>query len=236
MTKNKHIFIMDVDYGFFGNNDTIHPVILKDGKDMVLVDCGCIGYLPRMEEAVRRAGLRCESLTRIVITHHDHDHMGTLAALRRKYPSVKIVAHQSEAPYITGKKKSLRLEQAEALQPTLPDEQKSFGEAFIDVLKSVEPAPVDILVDDGDTFGWFGGCRVIHTPGHTTGHISLHLESHSTVITGDAAVVENGLLAVANPAFAQDLPLDEQSLSKLLMLNAVTYICYHGGVWRNPHQ
>lgn len=98
---------MDVDYGFFGNNDTIHPVILKDGKDMVLVDCGCIGYLPRMEEAVRRAGLRCESLTHIVITHHDHDHMGTLAALRRKYPSVKIVAHQSEAPYITGIKKSL---------------------------------------------------------------------------------------------------------------------------------
>lgn len=39
-----------------------------------------------------------------------------------------------EAPYIEGKKKSLRLMQAEALQDTLNDEQKAFGKAFCEIL------------------------------------------------------------------------------------------------------
>lgn len=183
---------------------------------------------------MQNAGLSCDALTHIVITHHDHDHMGGLAALRRKHPSVKVVAHRAEAPYIAGEKKPLRLAQAEALQPTLPDEQQAFGEAFIDALKKVEPVPVDMLVADGDTFGWCGGCRIIHTPGHTPGHISLYLKSHSTVIAGDAAVVEDGRLAIANPSFASDLTVAEQSLNKLLALNTAAYVCYHGGVWRRP--
>ena len=70
------------------------------------------------------------------------------------------------------------------------------------------------------------------TPGHTPGHISLYLPTLHAVITGDAAVVEAGELAVANPQFALDLPRAEASLARLLELPCDTYYCYHGGVLR----
>ena len=51
-------------------------------------------------------------------------------------------------------------------------------------------------------------------------------------MTGDAAVLEAGTPAVANPQFALDLPRAEVSLQKLLTLDADCWICYHGGVLR----
>ncbi len=102
------------------------------------------------------------------------------------------------------------------------------------MLKRVEPAPVDITVSDGDNLSWCGGCRVVSTPGHTPGHISLFLEKLRTVVTGDAAALENGTLAIANPAFTLDINQAEISLQKLLTLDADTYVYYHGGVRHKP--
>ena len=228
------IIILNVEYRFFNNAGVIHPVVLKDGSSMALVDCGHTGDLARIEAAFRTVELDISELTTVIVTHHDHDHMGALAALKRKYTAVQVIASRAEAPYITGEQPSLRLTQAEELQHKLPDDQKAFGLAFMDVLRNVEPVPVDMTVSDGDALSWCGGCRVIATPGHTPGHISLYLKQLRTVITGDAAALENGTLAVANPAFAMDLREAEQSLEKQLALNADTYVCYHGGVWHKP--
>ena len=229
------IIVLDIEFQFGDIKDTIHPALLVDDTSAVLVDCGYTGFLPRIEEALEKAGIHGGQLTYVVITHQDHDHMGALAALKRKYPHIKVVAGKAEAPYITGEKKSLRILQAEALQETLPQDKKAFGEAFLRVLNSVEPAPVDITVEDGDSFPWCGGCEVIATPGHTPGHISLYLKKHQTVIVGDAAVVENGRLAIANPEFTLDMAAAEASLQKIKQLPAKRVICCHGGVYCMNH-
>ncbi len=228
------IITLDVKYRFFDTEGMIHPVVITNDRSMVLVDCGHIGGLAPIEAAFRSAELNMSDLTTVIITHHDHDHMGALAALKRKYPAVQVIASQQESPYISGDTPSLRLIQAEHIQRSLPDEHKAFGLAFINILKKVVPASVDLTVSEADTFGWCGGCRVVATPGHTPGHISLYLEKHHTVITGDAAALENGALVIANPAFALDLHEAKKSLEKLLALDADTYICYHGGVWHKP--
>lgn len=226
------IIVLNIEFQFGGTADVIYPVVLADDKEVVLVDCGYTGFLPRIEQAMEREGLSCCQITRVVVTHHDHDHIGALAALKRKYPHIQVVASKTEAPYITGKKKSPRLEQAESMQKTLPEDQKAFGEAFCNILRAVEPAPVDILVSDGDTFDWCGGCEIIATPGHTPGHISLYLEKQKTVVTGDAAVLEQQELVIANPQFVLDGEKAESSLNRIKHLPAETYICYHGGVLR----
>lgn len=227
----ENIIVLNINYKFGDTEGIINPVILKDNNEMILVDCGYIGFMPIIEDAMRTENLDCSQLTKIIITHHDHDHMGALADFKQKYPNIKIVASEIEAPYIAGEKKSLRLEQAEALQNTLDEEQKSFGKAFCDILKSVKQVKVDILVHDGEIMNWCGGCEIVGTPGHTPGHISLYIKNKKTLITGDAAALENNQLVIANPQFTLDMESTSKSISKILKYDADTYICYHGGVY-----
>lgn len=227
------IIVLDVKFKFGDTEDVIHPVILFDDTEMVLIDCGYTGFISNIETAIRDKGLDCNKLTKIVITHHDHDHMGALAALVKKYPNIQVVAGEAEAPYITGEKKSLRLEQAENMQKYLPEDQKEFGTMFCEILRKVEPAKVDIIVKEGDIFPWCGGCEMIETPGHTPGHISLYVKDKKTMITGDAAVLENDRLEIANPQFTIDMPKAEKSLLKIRGYDVDTFICYHGGVYKS---
>lgn len=228
------IIVLNIKFKFGDKEDVIYPVILKDNKEMILVDCGYTGFMPMIEDAMQEKGLNCNQLTKICITHHDHDHMGVLADFKLKYPNIKIVASETEAPYITGEKKYLRLEQAEAMESTLSEEQKAFGEAFCEMLRNVKPAKVDILVHDGDIMDWCGGCEIISTPGHTPGHISLYIKNKRTMITGDAAVLENNQLVIANPQFTLDLDRADKSLIKLMNYDVETFICYHGGILKKP--
>ena len=221
--------ILSLPFCFSGNEDTIHPVVLVDDTHVVLVDCGYTGSLPALEHAFEHNGLCINRLTHVFITHHDHDHMGALAALKEKYPHVRVLAGGEEAPFITGERKSLRLQQAEELQERLPEAQKQFGEAFLSVLRNVLPANVDETVKDGKVFPWCGGCMAVATPGHTPGHFSLYVKKIGDLITGDAAAIENGVPVVANPQFTLDLAQAQASLQKLFEFGAKRLICYHGG-------
>lgn len=212
--------------------EVLCPALLADGAHLVLVDCGYPDSLPLIESAMANLGLSPEQLTEVFITHHDDDHMGALARLCARYPQARVVAGEGEARYLTGAQKSLRLYQAEALQPTLPPEARAWGEAFCRRLAAVEPVPVHQTVTDGDLLPWCGGCRVVATPGHTPGHCSLYLPQLRVLVTGDAAVLEAGAPAVANPHFTLDLPQAEASLQKLLALDADCWLCYHGGLLR----
>lgn len=226
----ENIIVLNIKFKFDVVEDVIHPVILKDDKEMILIDCGFTGFMPVIEEAMKAEGLDCNQLTKIIITHHDHDHMGSLADFKIKYPNIKVVASEVEAPYISGEKKYLRLEQAEVMQDTLSEDQKAFGEAFCDILRNVKPVKVDIIVHDGEIMDWCGGCEIIRTPGHTPGHISLYSKNKRTMITGDAAVLEDNQLVIANPQFTLDLDKAKKSLTKLMSYDVETFICYHGGI------
>ncbi len=223
------LIVLDISYQFGGVSDAIHPVLLVDDKSMVLVDCGFSGFLPAVEQAALGHGLDLQNLTHVIITHHDHDHMGALHALKSKYPKVRVLSSREEEPYICGREKSLRLAQAEKRQAELPDDHKAFGEAFIKLLRGVQPQAVDDTVQDGDVLPFCGGVHVIATPGHTPGHISLYLPIQKVLIAGDAAVLENERAAIANPAFTLDMEAAQRSLEKLLESDAETIVFYHGG-------
>jgi len=148
-------------------------------------------------------------LTNVLITHHDDEHMGALSEIKEKYPNIKVVSSEIESEYISVKKKSLRLLQAEEILKDLPKEQKQFGIEFFETLRKVKPVNVYITVKDGDYFDWAGGCQVISTPGHMPGHISLFLRETNSIVRGDAAVIENGESIISNPQFALDLSTAE---------------------------
>jgi Zn-dependent hydrolases, including glyoxylases len=223
-----NIVELHIPYTFNGSTDTIHPGLIAAGHELALVDAGYPGFLPLIEREMSRHGYDAAALTHIIVTHYDIDHIGALHDFKAKYPHIRIIASEREADAISGKRKSDRLIQAENMQKHLPEEQQEFGLWFIRQLKGLKAVPVDDTVRDGDSL-FDGRCRVIETPGHTPGHISLHFPELDSVITGDAAVNENGRLAIANPQFCLDPASAEQSLDKLRSLGAARYFCYHGG-------
>lgn len=215
----------------FGDIENIvYPTLLWDKETIILVDCGFIGSLHILKEELHRHGLSVNRLTGLVLTHHDHDHMGAAAALKKLNSNIKIYSSSAEAPFISAHEKPLRLSQAEEMQKILPPEQQVFGKAFCNMLRQVEPVGVDYVLHDGDHLDWCGGCRIIATPGHTPGHISLLMENDSILITGDAIALEDNQPVIANPQLTLDIEQATKSMDKILSMKANAYYCYHGGI------
>lgn len=224
------LILLNIDMNFGDTHDMIYPVVLCDEINCVLVDCGFVGALPKIEEALQRNNIVLEDITHVIITHQDHDHVGAAAAIKKKNPGVKILASVEEAPYISGARKSLRLEQAEQLQKELSEDMQEFGRSFCSLLRSVEPVQIDQLLYGEEQLPFCGGCQVISTQGHTPGHISLYLSEFSTIISGDAMALEDGKPVIANPQFTLDIEKANASMQRLLAHSAQKIICYHGGV------
>ncbi|MGO0062890.1 MBL fold metallo-hydrolase [Brevibacillus fluminis] len=223
------VHLLDIRFAHNGIEQVITPVLLRDEAETILVDCGYPDFLGLLDEAARRHGIPLEAVTKVIVTHQDLDHVGSLAALKRMHPHIEIIAHEIEAPYLAGIKKSLRLAQAEAMLDVLPAEEKPNGQQFIRLLQSLEPAVIDRTVSDGERLPWCGGIDIVHTPGHTPGHLSLYIPASKTLIAGDAVVVEEGRLEIANPQFALDLEAALRSVRRLLDDEIEHIVCYHGG-------
>jgi glyoxylase-like metal-dependent hydrolase (beta-lactamase superfamily II) len=213
----------------FGNTEnTVYPTLLWDKQNIILVDCGFIGSLPYLEKELRRHGLSAEQITGLVLTHHDHDHIGSLNDIKDKNQKIKILSSEIEAEYISGRQKSLRLIQAEQYNETLTGKDKEFGEQFVQYLKTVNICLIDEIVHDKDSI--CTGVSVVYTPGHTPGHISLYLEEENTLLAGDAVAIENDKLVIANPQFTLDMSNALNSIAKIKSMKIEKIICYHGGI------
>ncbi len=231
--KMSKINVLDVFFNFSGQSDAIHPVILEDENEMILIDCGYPNFLSLMEEAALAEKINIKNLSKIIITHHDYDHMGALAEFKRKYPKVKVLASEEDAPYIDGSKKSLRLEQAENIYDSLSENEKVEADHFLIMIQSIESCNVDIKLKDRDYFDCCGGIEILATPGHMPGHISIYHKESKSLITGDALVVENGELVIAVPQYTLDMKEAQNSVKKFLDYDIERIICYHGGIFEN---
>lgn len=227
--------MLDIQFEYQEMVNHIYPVLLLGRADTVLIDCGYPGFMGLIESALEEQGLSVSDLTKIVLTHQDDDHMGAASEFVSKYPHIQIAASAVEAPYIAGTKKNLRLLQAEELQERLPEAEKEAGLQFCERLRQVRSVPVHLVLQEGDRFDWGGGCEIICTPGHTPGHISLLLSGAQVLVTGDAAVAEQGELVLANPQFCLDTERAKRSLERLKEMRCRQYICYHSGIF-SPDQ
>nr|WP_242691687.1 MBL fold metallo-hydrolase [Pedobacter sp. SYSU D00823] len=192
-----------------------------------MIDCGYPGFLTKIENAVQKTGFSMSEITAIVITHHDLDHVGSLAKIRCRYPGIKVYSSVIEAAFIEGTEKAPRLLQAEELYDTLDDDQKKYALEFQKTLESIDTAKVDEYLSEGKS-PW-PDLLIIETPGHTPGHLSLFHIPSNTLIAGDAVVIGDGEPEIANPEFTLNLAAALQSVEKLVKIGAERILCYHGG-------
>ena len=206
----------------------IYPVLAWDDKDVVLFDTGFPGQYELISAAVEKAGFSIEQITKIFLTHHDMDHIGTAKQIAKH--GAKIMAHEKETPYIQGDLPSPKLSKMEERMKDLSAEER----VFFDRIQSSLPhlyLPVDVMLHDDEELPFCGGIQVVFTPGHTPGHTAYFLKESKTLITGDAANISNGELIGPNPKHTLDMAKAEESFNRLKELNSDFIITYHGGLY-----
>lgn len=221
---------LPIEFEFNGQKNHINPSLIISKNELTLVDTGYPNFLLFIENEILKNGHDMKNLKNIIITHYDIDHIGSLYDFKEKYPYINLIASEVESKYVSGEMKSERLVQAEEMLENMPIQEIEFGKWFIQQLKNLKHVSIDEKVHDGD---WIldNECRVVATPGHTSGHISLYFPRLKSVIAGDAAVIENNDLLIANPHFCLNVEKAEQSLRKIKDLKAENYYCYHGGTF-----
>lgn len=195
-------------------------VILDAEKGATVVDAGLPGQAALILEKLAEEGISRSELKRILITHQDVDHIGSLKALKEA-TGAEVLALDVEVPYIEGTLPSPKAPSPERL------EQNPGLKAMLDAL---ERSTVDVALKDGETLDLAGGVTVIATPGHTFGHISLYLNRTHTLITGDALTASAGTLAGPMEMATPDMSAAKASVVRLATLDVMQIVAYHGGL------
>jgi glyoxylase-like metal-dependent hydrolase (beta-lactamase superfamily II) len=213
---------------------TINPTLIWDDRSVVLVDTGLPGMVPQLKEAFEKAGVPFERLDHVIITHHDIDHIGSLAAIRRELAGpIQVLSSTDEILYVSGEKRPLKLAQFEENLANLPEDRKVMYERMRTGFQGAF-APVDRGLADGEVLPIAGGLMAVYTPGHTIGHMCLYLKRSKTLVAGDALRVEDGKIIQTPAGLNHDEKQSRQSLEKLAVLQIDTVISYHGGLYRGP--
>ncbi|MGG4345872.1 MBL fold metallo-hydrolase [Paenibacillus lautus] len=241
MLIDQGIHMLKISAAMMGRIVTIHPTFLWDQQDMVLIDTGYPGQFPLIQDQLSDCGFSVQDITRIIITHQDLDHIGSLpAVIQHCKQEPEVFASEIEKPYIEGDTRLVKLSpeaiaQALASLPeTVPPEWRN---AFKHTLENPPTARVDSILRDGEVLPYGGGIMAIHTPGHTPGHTSLYHIPSKTLIAADALNVREGQLAGPDPATTYDMASAQLSLQKLTHYDIHNVICYHGGLFTdNPNQ
>jgi glyoxylase-like metal-dependent hydrolase (beta-lactamase superfamily II) len=185
----------------------VHAAVAWDENEVVLVDTGIAGQLALIRTMLEQEGIPFDRLTKIIITHQDRDHIGSLPELVEAFEqNIQVLAHEVAVPYLTGE---------------------------IPLIKSGVKAPyvkVNQVLQDKDLLPICGGIEIIYTPGHSPDHIALYHRASKTLVCGDALTSQDGKLMPFNPDFTPDKETALQSIAKLLTYDIETVITYHGGV------
>lgn len=143
------------------------PSLVVEGGETTIVDTGVPGSSEAILAALGELGVEPASVTRILITHADGDHVGGLAELVAA-TGARVYAPPHEADVIEGRAPSRRRE-------------------------TNEWGRVDERVEPGTTLPFHRGIDVVDTKGHTLGHVAYFLRRDGVLFAGDCVGNRDGL-------------------------------------------
>jgi len=237
MRISENVEMLELETVLANGPGKIHPVLVWDEKDVVLLDAGLPGMGNEFRKSALSAGVPFDRLNHVILTHSDMDHVGSLAEITKPFGGrVTILAHSQEKPYIECELLPIRVQQMEVSAGKAVGAAREQLLAMISGLKksyTLFKAKVDQTIAEGDVLPFCGGILCIHTPGHTPGHMCYYFEQSKLLIAGDILQIVNGALVKCPDFTVLDKEALTASLKKLCRYEIKEVICYHGGLFRD---
>ena len=181
--------------------DRPNVYVVDDGGDCTLVDAGWPGDEETVRKGLDETGYGPGDVDRVLLTHYDADHVGTLARLTPDLDA-PVFVHESDAPYVAG----------ERLPPwTARNGIEALHRLYYRRLE-LPDLPIR-LIGDGDDVGGF---RAYHTPGHTPGHLAFVHDDLDAAFLGDLAYEFGGRLRSSGRLTSYDHARVDESIRTLL--------------------
>lgn len=159
--------------------------VVEDGDTTTLIDGGFPWQADRVADALQVAAGGAAAVDRILVTHYDLDHVGSLGGIDGL--DAPVYAGEPDAAHVAGTAKpSART-------------KKGLMQRLMNWRYSPPAGPVSTIAD-GDTIGGF---ECYHTPGHTSGHMVYIHEEASLALLGDLVRSTDGGFKAA-PWFMSD--------------------------------
>jgi glyoxylase-like metal-dependent hydrolase (beta-lactamase superfamily II) len=194
--------------------------LIVEADGLTLIDAGLPGSAGKILNFISSLDRTPRDLKRILITHSDWDHIGSLRPLH-KASGARTYASQLEA-----------LAMAEG-RPSRPTKTPSTT-PFVRRLKRFFFRPprfqVDEILVDGQVLPILGGLKVIATPGHCPGHVSLFSPSTGILFCGDSMVTEADQILSSRPVYTWDAALAQEAVKTQAALGARILCSGHGPV------
>lgn len=152
----------------------VNAYLFEHDGTLTLIDTGTPLDAARIRRSIREAGFKSEKIDRILLTHYDIDHVGSVAKLPTDAP---IYIGRGDLGLLSGTKRpswgSIKGLSHRFSGPFIPD----------------VPRDRIVPVDDGASIGGF---NVYHTPGHTPGHTVYVHPERSAAFLGDLVFERDG--------------------------------------------
>lgn len=239
---------LSLPFALWGQATTLHPVLLCDAEEAVLVDAGPPGQCAALLEELA-PHLTRKRLTAIVLTCQDVDHVGCAKELRETL-GARLAAHREDVPYIEGERRPVKLDPGWArakIAPfrreagrvaeeiaTDPERGSRFREDLVAagrILAALPRVQVDDVLQGGETLPVLGGVDVLWTPGPTPGHVALYVRSLRLLLAGDLVRVEGGRLNRPKGVHLWDEAQALASLREVADRDVDYIVAYHGGLY-----
>jgi glyoxylase-like metal-dependent hydrolase (beta-lactamase superfamily II) len=209
---------------------TFRPVLLFDKDELILVDTGYLYQYEQLKSEMESNGFSVSSLTGLILTHQDGDHMAVAGTLRNDAPCLRVMAHVVEAPHIDGTKTPLKLAAMGTDTGSFSEEEMWWYRIRKECAEK-GATNVDIKLSGGDFLPFCGGIDVIHTPGHTPGHISLFVREDGILIPGDAMHFRDGEMYGPMIKPTPDVVQATKSIEQFRNYPIKKVACFHGGLF-----
>lgn len=165
-----------IDLGFQDRAGVIAAYLVTDGREVALVETGPSTCLVNLDEGIRRAGLKSEWISKVLVTHIHLDHSGAAGVLARRNPNLKVYVHPLGAPHLIDPSK------------LVASAARIYGENMERFWGEIAPVPAEqvVALTDGETLTVAGRkLDALFTPGHAKHHVAFVDREEGTAFTGD---------------------------------------------------
>ncbi len=200
----------------------VNCYLIVEADGLTLIDTGLRGYAKKIAGYLSSLGFTVQDIRRILITHADGDHVGSLAGLKAA-SGATTYASAVEARAIA------RGESSRELKFTGPAKVLAglLGRFF-----RFQAIEVDEILNPGDTLPVLGGLKVVPTPGHTPEHVSFYAPAQGILFAGDSMRANQRGLLPSRGANTWDEALALESVRHQAALRPSIVCVGHGPVVR----